>query len=638
MQLLDVEFNTKFNELINNVNELISLRQEKVNQINATSIEVAQNIETLKNTSLAELDEKLATAKAELMTLSVNKQFFTYLENKNPTKDTNPVVANATWFNTATGECFTCKDNTLNENIWLGSNGTLISVNVPPTAPDVSDFISTISSNDSFTYTPKGAIDTDNGVAKYEIVSIVPELLEVNSFIVNVGESFTFNSLSCKSETNVSVSIRAIDSLGLAGKTSTATLTIKPCFAGEIGGYGAGVGVNHTLALKCNLTPLIGCDDPKHENFGNYQDEHGSIFVCIPKFYYKINNDVIVPELAPRREVLVSYEPKAGFVIPYGFKKMDGSYVDCVFVSKYQLSNSLGVDVNGGVAVSKKGLCPVTTATHNVISHLKTTPTNDNNGWFKAVRSAGEEYCMHYAPLRFAYWLLCEAHIQACVKKYSSLAAVPAEICAFLDVAPYYPKGNNNGAFKDCNDTSVTYATSGYSGKALAGAITNFNKTTHNGQACGIADLNGNLWEVDAGWLNYGGSFYVLKGIDALKVLDETNKEDLGFYTSFSMPNRLANDVSNYRIGNGKNAIFSGATSGDDYLADNVLRTLDASRNSAGLEAYGNDYQYLFPASQFPVFGGYWGYAALAGILTAIGSGTWGNGCHYLGVRALLIP
>lgn len=46
---------------------------------------------------------------------------------------------------------------------------------------------------------------------------------------------------------------------------------------------------------------------------------------------------------------------------------------------------------------------------------------------------------------------------------------------------------------------------------------------------------------------------------------------------------------------------------------------------------YASDYV----ASQFPVFGGNWSNAAIAGILTANNSGTWGNGYHNHGVRDL---
>jgi hypothetical protein len=49
------------------------------------------------------------------------------------------------------------------------------------------------------------------------------------------------------------------------------------------------------------------------------------------------------------------------------------------------------------------------------------------------------------------------------------------------------------------NDASVLYVSDGYSNCGQTGSGTPFAKTTHNGQACGVADLNGNMYEVALG-------------------------------------------------------------------------------------------------------------------------------------------
>lgn len=74
-------------------------------------------------------------------------------------------------------------------------------------------------------------------------------------------------------------------------------------------------------------------------------------------------------------------------------------------------------------------------------------------------------------------------------------------VCAWYDAAgtTNYPKGNNNNALKDANDATVVYQSDGYSSCGKTGSATNFAKTTHNGQNCGVADLNGNMWEVSPG-------------------------------------------------------------------------------------------------------------------------------------------
>ena len=47
--------------------------------------------------------------------------------NQNPTVTTNPSEKGILWANYATNEIFMCMDNTLNQNIWKGNNGTSIS-------------------------------------------------------------------------------------------------------------------------------------------------------------------------------------------------------------------------------------------------------------------------------------------------------------------------------------------------------------------------------------------------------------------------------------------------------------------------------------------------------------------------------
>jgi hypothetical protein len=60
-------------------------------------------------------------------------------------------------------------------------------------------------------------------------------------------------------------------------------------------------------------------------------------------------------------------------------------------------------------------------------------------------------------------------------------------------------KGCNNNALKDTDDTTVIFQSDGYSNCAKAGSGSLFAKTTHNGQNCGISDLNGNMWRIAIG-------------------------------------------------------------------------------------------------------------------------------------------
>ena len=90
---------------------------------------------------------------------------------------------------------------------------------------------------------------------------------------------------------------------------------------------------------------------------------------------------------------------------------------------------------------------------------------------------------------------LTEAHAQA---------STSSTYCAWYDATGVknFPKGNNNGALKDIDDTSVTFTSAGVATSAafaLTGSGAPFAKTTHNGQACGVTDVAGNIWKINPG-------------------------------------------------------------------------------------------------------------------------------------------
>ena len=74
-------------------------------------------------------------------------------------------------------------------------------------------------------------------------------------------------------------------------------------------------------------------------------------------------------------------------------------------------------------------------------------------------------------------------------------------VCAWYDSAgtANFPRGCNNNALADANGATVVYISDGYSNCGKTGSARNFAKTTHNGQFCGVADLNGLMWEVSPG-------------------------------------------------------------------------------------------------------------------------------------------
>ena len=274
---------------------------------------------------------------------------------------------------------------------------------------------------------------------------------------------------------------------------------------GTAGGQGFGVGI-YPNRLPTGFSVMPGTSDPASDNYGNYQYSDGSVMCWIPKFYYRIGsssspryatygaNAIDIVDSATFATTAAANA--AGYALHRAF--IDGGVEQPgFFVDKYQCSN------NAGVASSLKNGNPLSTASvHNPIASLTgngQTPTNTYGGCVAAAKTRGNEF---HCLSRFqwaALALLATAHGQA---------ASAATYCAWYDgtLATNFPKGNNNNALKDANDTSVVWQSDGYfncgkTGSAGYGGGTGnlFAKSTHNGQNCGVADLNGNLWEVSLG-------------------------------------------------------------------------------------------------------------------------------------------
>lgn len=227
-------------------------------------------------------------------------------------------------------------------------------------------------------------------------------------------------------------------------------------------------------------------------------------------------------------------------------------------------------------------------------------------------------------------------------------AATGTANCAWYDAAgtTNFPKGCNNGALADHLDSSVTYAVSTTSPKPKTRATANFAKTTHNGQECGVADLNGSMYQVLIGLTSPGtsatdsaavanGNCYVLKRSVALASLTG------GYGGANDAWGTAANLAVNYDavtglmpwgattggtyFGNGANNVFSGATSGVSYTRTACgIQDTTSGTSAAGTNQFGNDqcYQYNV-ANLVPYASGGWNDAANAGVFCR----SW-NGCR----------
>lgn len=292
----------------------------------------------------------------------------------------------------------------------------------------------------------------------------------------------------------VSLAARAADHIGTAGT------------------QGFGVGICSTP--PAGMAGMAGNTDPASDNYGNYQYSDGSVMVWIPGFYYRIGhvdsqnyatyagNAIDIAAYSVFADVAAANA--AGYALHRAF--YDGGAIKSgFFVDKYQASN------NGGVASSIRNGNPLSTnSAHNPIGSLTGLDAADNiyGGVFEAAKTRGPVFfpLMRYQFAALA--LLAMAHGQA---------ATSATHCAWYDpaLAINFPKGNNNNALKDVNDTAVTYVSDGYSSCGKTGSGTPFAKTTHNGQNCGVADLNGNMWEVSPGLTCIAGSVAITAATQA---------------------------------------------------------------------------------------------------------------------------
>lgn len=398
---------------------------------------------------------------------------------------------------------------------------------------------------------------------------------------------------------------------------------------GEIGGLGAGVAYLPETAATMGLTPMSGANDTSSENFGNFTDSNGNVFVCIPLMFYKADTNTRSAAFYSKPNIYISYVPKEGYAPFYAFKKSDDTYVPCVFVSKYLMgiTRDKSFSETNQRAISKKNqdvainYRDVFDSDHgNSILRIAGCEARSDN-FFKAAKSMNANTVLHYAALRFVYYMVAEAHMQAAVRKFGSIASVPSFICAYLDVEPYFPKGCNSN-LSDISDKSIKYTQGPFSFEnyGMTGSCNKPEKTSFNGQKCGIVDMGGLMNEVDAGYIvaEYGRFIrtYILKGVDLLKSLDESTYTNTENYITLDLKNRLDNRATSYSnyataMGNGENPIFSFKHPNqnepdtiNEYNCDNFLNSLADAVSYEGTLAYGQDSNDMLKKDHLPSFGG----------------------------------
>lgn len=274
----------------------------------------------------------------------------------------------------------------------------------------------------------------------------------------------------------------------LGGKKSKSTIGI----AGQQG-FGVGVyGGDPADLTAMGLAPMKGCENPSSDNYGNYIHTNGSVMVFIPAFCYRIGNKRAPSYLRDRGNTLeirdASEGEGDGWILHRSF--IDGGVQKSgFFIDKYICSYAPS-PVNDVVSV-KNG--------DNIMMDEVLMGIPGTKGEISDAILLGRLRGVHYSCVTCFQWsalaMLSLAHGQA---------ATNNQFCGWFDstLVKNYPKGNNNGGgLGDVDDPSVKWAANEGRDIGKTGSGTPFNKTTHNGQNCGVTDVNGSQWQVTIGFV-----------------------------------------------------------------------------------------------------------------------------------------
>jgi len=280
---------------------------------------------------------------------------------------------------------------------------------------------------------------------------------------------------------------------GADGRIDTAWLRTASNDIGTPGQQGFGVGICPDLPAGFSL--LSGTTDPASANYGNYQYQDGSIMCWIPAIWVKFT----AGEPTDIKSLAYFVDEATANAAGYVSHRADwdnNAHQLGQFVDKYKCS------------LGSYGGSPVASSLANGVP-LVSGPGALGQVGFAAVGAAAAYYgAIDAAATRGAAFFCNSRAIRAKLALLSLVhgkAATATTYCAWYDAAGIinFPKGCNNNALADTNNTNVTYTAADPNGTypqaPTTGSGSPLAKTTHNGQACGVADLNGGYYEVELG-------------------------------------------------------------------------------------------------------------------------------------------
>jgi hypothetical protein len=323
---------------------------------------------------------------------------------------------------------------------------------------------------------------------------------------------------------------------------------------GLAGLMGFGVGCCRPELLPADMAPMQGCYDRWSPNYGNYIHLPSASIQCFVPAHH-INIEAPGNTNAPHfgTKITISDGQVGASVLARPFRDGGGELAG-FFIDKYQGSNCLAdgsglpnttsgdpgdFPNSGGVFASRPLHWPVSTRLdaqsdspfslcNSTALFNAGTPANNLGGVWTLCRTRGREFSPLPLWTRTHIAYLALAHAQALLQSSGDPVSGATTNAAWMDTAPYAPKGNNNNG-ADVNKPTLRFdrpdiagtrvvgdgfagrTFRSFTGAALVGDGTDFGArtpgiahTTHNGQGSGVADVNGNQWDICPGLTNVG--------------------------------------------------------------------------------------------------------------------------------------
>lgn len=410
---------------------------------------------------------------------------------------------------------------------------------------------------------------------------------------------------------------------------------------GSAGQQGFGVGVyggDPADLTAMGLAPMEGCEDPTSDNYGNYIHTNGSIMCCIPAFCYRLGKATAPSYSQDGVDALEikdatkfpQFSHDAVFSSPdFG----DDWILHRAFVDGNKLKNAFFID---------KYLCSnVNDQAASVKNADWLMCYNDPNQTYTTYHISGTDGQAYDAitlsRVRGAYYSLVTCYQWSAISLLSlahGQAATSADACAWYDAnhTTNFPKGATSEYGRDYNDPSIRYTYHSRGNMfAKTGSGIPFNKTTHNGQASGVADVAGvcNQWTIGACNPD-SATVWLMNTTTTAHEITKDNVANKILHTSYSTG-----------IDDGRKS-FNGVrngTSGLDWVGAGIVPKTTSTSALFGYDAY-HEY-YGSPSGLKVGLGDAWDQHA--GIFCrswiGISSGyTWAKASYYYGFRSAAYP